>query len=86
MSASGAYDDIRVAAGIVGNVDLRLGDAAGDVLDAHIALGAAGSGASATGHPGMQATKFRTSAATRRGISTGGRIFAPASRISRRAS
>ena len=37
-SASGAHGPCRVAAGIVGNVDLRLGDAAGAALDAHIAI------------------------------------------------
>ena len=39
MSASGLYGKTRVAAGIVGTADLRLGKAAGDVLDAHIAAG-----------------------------------------------
>jgi len=39
MSASGAYGKTRIAAGIIGTVDLRIGDAAGDVLDAHIAAG-----------------------------------------------
>jgi L-fuconolactonase len=39
MSASGAYGRTRVAAGIVGTVDPRIGDAAADVLDAHIAAG-----------------------------------------------
>jgi L-fuconolactonase len=39
MSASGNYGKTRIAAGIVGTVDLRIGDAAGDVLDAHIAAG-----------------------------------------------
>ena len=37
MSASGAYGPARVAAGIVGTVDLKIGDQAGDVLDAQIA-------------------------------------------------
>ena len=37
MSASGQYGPTRIAAGIVGTVDLRIGDAAADVLDAHIA-------------------------------------------------
>ena len=37
-SASGAFGPCRVAAGIVGNVNLMLGDAAGAVLDAHLAL------------------------------------------------
>jgi len=36
MSESGEYGDTRVAAGIVGTVDLKLGDISGDVLDAHI--------------------------------------------------
>ena len=39
MSASGAYGKTRVAAGIIGTVDLRIGDAAADVLDAQIAAG-----------------------------------------------
>ena len=38
-SASGSHGKARIAAGIVGTVDLRIGDAAGDVLDAHIAAG-----------------------------------------------
>jgi predicted TIM-barrel fold metal-dependent hydrolase len=39
MSASGAYGDTRIAAGIIGTADLRLGDAVQDVLDASIAAG-----------------------------------------------
>ncbi len=39
MSASGNYGACRVAAGIIGTVDLKLGDVSGDVLDAHIAAG-----------------------------------------------
>jgi predicted TIM-barrel fold metal-dependent hydrolase len=39
MSASGIYGKTRVAAGIVGTADLRLGDAVGPVLDAQIAAG-----------------------------------------------
>jgi predicted TIM-barrel fold metal-dependent hydrolase len=39
MSASGQYGKTRVAAGIVGSADFRLGKAAGDVLDAQIAAG-----------------------------------------------
>ena len=39
MSASGLYGASRIAAGIIGTVDLRLGAAAGAVLDAHIAAG-----------------------------------------------
>jgi predicted TIM-barrel fold metal-dependent hydrolase len=39
MSASGLYGPTRVAAGIVGTADLRLGDAVADVLDAQIAAG-----------------------------------------------
>jgi L-fuconolactonase len=39
MSASGNYGKARIAAGIIGTVDLRIGDAAADVLDAHIAAG-----------------------------------------------
>jgi predicted TIM-barrel fold metal-dependent hydrolase len=39
MSASGLYGPTRVAAGIVGTADLRLGAAAAEVLDAQIAAG-----------------------------------------------
>ena len=39
MSASGQYGKTRIAAGIVGFADLNLGDAVGEVLDAHIAAG-----------------------------------------------
>ena len=39
MSASGNYGKARIAAGIISTVDLRIGDQAADVLDAHIAAG-----------------------------------------------
>ena len=39
MSASGMYGKARIAAGIVGTADLRLGDKVADVLDAQIAAG-----------------------------------------------
>jgi predicted TIM-barrel fold metal-dependent hydrolase len=39
MSASGVYGDVRACAGIVGNADLKLGDAVAAVLEAHIAAG-----------------------------------------------
>ncbi len=39
MSASGMYGDVRIAAGIVGHVDLRIGRAAEDVLRAQVAAG-----------------------------------------------
>jgi predicted TIM-barrel fold metal-dependent hydrolase len=39
MSASGRYGPARVAAGIIGTADLRLGDAVAEVLDAQIAAG-----------------------------------------------
>src|SRR5882672_8048973 len=40
MSASGTYgDSTRIAAGIIGTANLRLGDAAAEVLDASIAAG-----------------------------------------------
>jgi L-fuconolactonase len=39
MSESGLYGKTRVAAGIIGTADLRLGDAVGAVLDAQIAAG-----------------------------------------------
>lgn len=38
MSASGDYGKTRICAGIVGNVDLMQGAAAGDILDRHIAV------------------------------------------------
>jgi predicted TIM-barrel fold metal-dependent hydrolase len=39
MSASGLYGPSRIAAGIIGTADLRLGEAVGAVLDAQIAAG-----------------------------------------------
>jgi L-fuconolactonase len=39
MSASGTYGDIRACAGIVGHVDLNLGAAASEVLEAHLTAG-----------------------------------------------
>ena len=39
MSASGDYGDCRIAAGIVGYADLRLGGAVEDVLQAHVNAG-----------------------------------------------
>jgi len=39
MSASGGYGKCRIAAAIIGTCDLRIGDRAGDVLDAQIAAG-----------------------------------------------
>jgi L-fuconolactonase len=39
MSASGLYGPVRIAAGIVGTADLRLGDAVAAVLDAHLVAG-----------------------------------------------
>jgi L-fuconolactonase len=39
VSASGRYGPLRACAGIVGRVDLRLGDRAADILHAHIAAG-----------------------------------------------
>ena len=39
MSASGQYGQTRIAAGIVGTANLRLGDAVAEVLDAHIIAG-----------------------------------------------
>lgn len=38
MSASGGYGPTRACAGIIGNVDLRLGSRAGEALEAHIAF------------------------------------------------
>jgi predicted TIM-barrel fold metal-dependent hydrolase len=37
MSASGIYGPVRTCAGIVGHADLMLGDAVGEVLEAHLA-------------------------------------------------
>lgn len=39
MAASGTFGDVKVCAGIVGNVDLRLGDSVEDVLRAHLQVG-----------------------------------------------
>src|SRR5262252_1982560 len=39
MSASGLYGPVRIAAGIVGTVDLRLGDGVAAVLDTHLVTG-----------------------------------------------
>ena len=39
MSATGLYGKTKIAAGIIGTVDLRIGDQAADVLDAQIAAG-----------------------------------------------
>ena len=39
MAASGLFGDVAMCAGIVGSVDLRLGDAAKDVLLAHVQAG-----------------------------------------------
>jgi L-fuconolactonase len=39
MSASGVFGEVKVCAGIVGGVDLRLGDAVEEVLAAHIRAG-----------------------------------------------
>jgi predicted TIM-barrel fold metal-dependent hydrolase len=39
MSASGNYGKTRIAAGIIGTLDPRIGDAAADVLDAQITAG-----------------------------------------------
>jgi predicted TIM-barrel fold metal-dependent hydrolase len=39
MCASGTYGATRIAKGIIGTVDFRIGDVAADVLDAHIAAG-----------------------------------------------
>src|SRR3954447_23330099 len=39
MSASGTYGNTRIAAGIIGTANLRLGDAVAEVLDASIAAG-----------------------------------------------
>lgn len=39
MAASGTFGDIKACAGIVGNVDLRWGDAVEDILGAHLQAG-----------------------------------------------
>jgi L-fuconolactonase len=38
-AASGTFGDVKACAGIVGNVDLRLADAAAEVLEAHVTAG-----------------------------------------------
>ena len=63
MSASGRYGPARVAAGIVGTADLRLGDAVADVLDAQIAAGGGrfrGIRMGATWHPDPDVPNHRT--------------------------
>jgi hypothetical protein len=44
MSASGQYGKVRIAAGIVGFADLRLGAAVREVLEAHIAVAGGANG------------------------------------------
>jgi L-fuconolactonase len=39
MSNSGEYGSCQIAAGIIGTAELELGDAVGDILDAHVAAG-----------------------------------------------
>jgi predicted TIM-barrel fold metal-dependent hydrolase len=39
MAASGAFGDVKACAGIVGNVDLRLGDAVEEILRVHLQVG-----------------------------------------------
>ena len=39
MSDSGIYGNAKISAGIVGTVDLTIGELSGEVLDAHIAAG-----------------------------------------------
>lgn len=41
MAASGIFGDVNICGGIVGGVDLRLGDAVEDVLSAHLEAGGA---------------------------------------------
>jgi L-fuconolactonase len=41
MAASGTFGEVKACAGIVGGVDLRLGDAVEDVLSAHLQAGGA---------------------------------------------
>jgi predicted TIM-barrel fold metal-dependent hydrolase len=63
MSASGLYGTTRIAAGIVGTADLRLGAAVGAVLDAQIAAGGGrfrGIRHSAAFDPDPAMPKFRT--------------------------
>jgi predicted TIM-barrel fold metal-dependent hydrolase len=38
LAASGAYGPVRACAGIIGNVDLRFGELAGEALAAHVAV------------------------------------------------
>ena len=60
MSASGQYGPARIAAGIVGTADLRLGDAVAAVLDAHLVAGGGRFRGIRLGGPGMPATRSRT--------------------------
>ena len=63
MSASGAYGPSRIAAGIVGTAELRLGARVADVLEAHIAAGGGrfrGIRCSATWHASPEIPNHRT--------------------------
>ena len=63
MSASGQYGPTRIAAGIIGTVDLKIGDAAGDVLDAQVAAGNGrfrGIRLGAVWHPSSEIRNHRT--------------------------
>ena len=63
MSASGRHGDCRIAAGIVGTADLKLGDAAAAVLDAQIAAGVGhfrGIRLGATWHESAEVPNHRT--------------------------
>jgi hypothetical protein len=59
MSASGAYGPTRIAAGIVGFAELRLGERVDAVLEAHVQRAESASRASAAGRSGMPTSRSR---------------------------
>lgn len=80
---SGLYGDTRLCAGIIGFVDLTLGDAAAEVLDAHIAAGGGrfrGIRGRVSSHPDPRINKWRTPAGVLRADSTRAAVAAIADR------
>ena len=86
MSASGLYGKTRVAAGIVGTANLRLGDAVGAVLDAQIAAGGGRFRGIRLGAAWDPDPAFPTTAPSRRSTCSCATTSAPGSPSSRRAS
>ena len=76
MSATGIYGKTRVAAGIIGTADLRLGAAVGEVLDAEIAAGGGRFRGIRRAAVILEAVAVFTSTASSRGIFHSAR-FAP---------